>query len=175
MSAPVLPDAAALSEGARAQIVKLIALVADCKPVTEAELCHALGEASMRPALYDARRHLRRQGWYIFRVTARHLPGVFQLARADEAPAMLRDAPPESRALSRPVQVERRAPPVSAHVVAGRRTLTIPQAAEGCCQYMVIREGKPVPCGRKAAGVYCDEHRAVSAGVPYREGRYARG
>lgn len=47
----------------------------------------------------------------------------------------------------------------------------IAKAPDGCCQYIIVMDGNVTPCGRKCKGVYCDEHRAATAGVSYREGR----
>lgn len=170
-------EMAALAEGARPQLKALIAAFAVSPRLTEDEARASLIEAGFKEdrfmhLLYDARRHLRRQGWYIFRISARNERGYFQLAPDEDPPPMAREVPSAGGLHAKPVPVERTAPPVAARVLAVRRPPRIKAAPGGCCQFIIVREGKPSACGKPSKGTYCPEHKAKAAGVPYIEGLY---
>lgn len=123
--------------------------------------------------LSDIQRRLRGHGWHLTYLPcggARLVAGENPRSRAQSA----RPKPPVDRGAEhvKPQMAQRPAVPVSTRIVAGRRELKIKPAGEGCCQYLVVQEGKAVPCGKASRGNYCPRHRAAVAGVPYREGMF---
>lgn len=123
--------------------------------------------------LSDIQRRLRGHGWHLV-----HLPCGGARLVAGENPrsraGMVQAKPAVNRGAEhvKPDLAPRPAVPVSAHIIAARRALTIKPAEDGCCQYLVVREGRAVACGESARGTYCPRHRAAVAGVPYREGMF---
>lgn len=165
------------------QLRALLVAFCDRRRLSEeacAELLAEEGAAALRPQalIYELRRAIRPLGWYVFRVSPRDTPGIFELRKAgrDPLPAWLgsgKDAGGEEG--GRPRKEETAAAvarPVDKRVIAGRRELTIKAAPGGCCQYLVVTDGKAVPCGAPSKGTYCAAHKAKSAGLEGTGGRW---
>lgn len=129
-----------------------------------------LKEGGLAGVIGEIRTRLRGSGWHCL-YTARE--GLW--LRAGENPnARPETRKPRSRApgMGRPELTLRVAPPVDQRVIAGRRELTIKAAPGGCCQYLVVEDGKAVPCGAPSKGAYCAAHKAKSAGLEGTGGRW---
>lgn len=130
---------------------------------------HGWATASCASTLTEIQRRLSGSGWHLDYLDC----GGAALAGGDNPRGR---SPQKSRPERRPLPdraPEHSKPPadiyvppeVPARIIAGRRELRLPAAPGGCCQYMVVVEGKAVPCGAPAKGTYCAEHKAKSAGL----------
>lgn len=99
--------------------------------------------------IQEVRRRIKGSGWHIARS-----PEGLSLREGpppERGPVIHRAAAPQTHGIERPSPFQKR-----------------PVNPSGLCQYMIVDGGRAVPCGASAKGVYCDEHRAKSAGVPWR-------
>ena len=98
--------------------------------------------------IQEIRRRIKGTGWHVART-----PQGMSLREGPppDRPTIINRSPaPQTHGIERPSPFQRR-----------------PVNPSGLCQYMVVEGGRAVPCGAPAKGVYCDRHRAKSAGVPF--------